>query len=233
MRKIYPVSTSRRWGKPTVRNHTFYIIRGIMTNKKDKHKIWIENNREKIRESDRKYYKENCEQVKEKNKRWALKNPEKVNEIKRRWEKNNPEKKSEMNKIYCIKNSEKINERNRNRRKTDLKYNFNRRMGAAIKISLKGNKDGCHWESLLGYSLKDLIKRLKKTMPRGYGWNDYLQGKLHIDHIIPKSVFNFTKSEHIDFKRCWALSNLRLLPAKENLIKGSKLTKPFQPALQI
>jgi len=34
-------------------------------------------------------------------------------------------------------------------------------------------------------------------------------------------------------KRCWALSNLRLLPAKENMIKHNKLDRPFQPALRI
>ena len=118
-------------------------------------------------------------------------------------------------------------------KKTDLKYNLNRRMKTAIGMSLKGNKAGRHWEDLVGYTLINLIKRLKKTMPKGYTWQDFLEGKLHIDHIIPKNVFNFTKSEHIDFKRCWALNNLQLLPAKENLIKNDKLARPFQPALNM
>ena len=64
-------------------------------------------------------------------------------------------------------------------------------------------------------------------------WQDFMEGKLHIDHIIPISAFNFTKPEHINFKRCWGLSNLRLLPAKENRIKKDKIIKPFQLALQI
>ena len=70
-------------------------------------------------------------------------------------------------------------------------------------------------------------------MPDNCTWQNYLEGKLHIDHIIPINAHNFTKAQHTDFKRCWALSNLRLLPAKENLIKGSELTKPFQPALSL
>ncbi|MBA7552117.1 hypothetical protein ES705_44671 [subsurface metagenome] len=106
-------------------------------------------------------------------------------------------------------------------------------MGKAIWQSLHSNKDRNHWETLVGYTIGDLIKRLKKTLPEGYTWQDYLSGKLHIDHIIPISVFNFTKPEHIDFERCWALSNLQLLPAKENLLKHNKLIIPFQPALQI
>ncbi|GAI73524.1 unnamed protein product, partial [marine sediment metagenome] len=48
-------------------------------------------------------------------------------------------------------------------------------------------------------------------------WKDYLNRDLHIDHIIPKSAFNFTKPEHTDFKRCWALDNLRLLPVQPAL----------------
>ena len=35
------------------------------------------------------------------------------------------------------------------------------------------------------------------------------------------------------FERCWALKNLRLLPAKENFAKKDKLEKPFQPSLMI
>jgi len=140
----------------------------------------------------------------------------------KQWQKDNPEK------------ARKLRQKIENhKQKTDLKYNLNRRMKSAIAISLKGNKAGRCWETLVGYTLSDLIKRLKKTIPKGYNWKDYLEGKLHIDHRIPVSVYNYSKPEHIDFRRCWALFNLRLLPARENMIKGNKLDKPFQPALKI
>ena len=35
----------------------------------------------------------------------------------------------------------------------------------------------------------------------------------------------------IDFKRAWALSNLQPLEAKINIVKGARITRPFQPAL--
>jgi len=54
--------------------------------------------------------------------------------------------------------------------------------------------------------------------------------KWHIDHIIPVSAFNFTKPEHIDFNKCWALSNLQPLWAEENLSKHKKLKEAFQPS---
>lgn len=120
------------------------------------------------------------------------------------------------------------------RYKTDLKHQLSHKMKVAIYISLKrGNKKGRHWEDLVGYTLNKLERRLQKTMPEGYTWQDFMEGKLHIDHIIPISAFNFTESRHPDFKRCWVLDNLRLLPSKENHIKWGKLEKPFQPALKL
>jgi len=105
------------------------------------------------------------------------------------------------------------------------------RIAGNMGKSLKGNKAGYAWESLVGYSVHDLRKRLYRTMPPGNSWQDFLSGKLHIDHIIPIAAFNFRSPGDADFKRCWALKNLRLLPAKENMRKGAKLTAPHQPGL--
>ena len=119
------------------------------------------------------------------------------------------------------------------KRRTDLKLNLDNKISSKIRRSLKGKKNYKKWETLVGYTKVDLIKRLKYTLPQGYTWQDFLDGKLHIDHIIPISAFNYNTSDNPDFKRCWALTNLRLLTEKENRIKGNKLEKPFQPALKI
>jgi len=101
----------------------------------------------------------------------------------------------------------------------DLKYRLNCRIRCLINASLKrGIKNGRSWCKLTGYNFKQLKKRLNDTMPQNYTWQDFITGKLHIDHIIPVSAFNYDKPEHIDFKRCWTLKNLQLLPARENLI---------------
>ena len=170
----------------------------------------------------------------------------------KQWQKDNPEKVAINNKKaikkYRITHSDKIaiyykkynqehktelNKKRREKNRTDLKYNLSKKISRVINMSLKGNKNGRCWEDLVGYTVIDLFNHLKKTMPEGYSWQDYLDGKLELDHKIPKSVFNFTKPEHIDFKRCWSLSNLRLLPAKTNRVKYNKLYKPFQPALLV
>ena len=216
-------------------------------------KQWRKDNPEKMKQ-----YSDNA---KEYNHQWRMDNPEymkeymenwwKINpEYKKQWAKNNPDKirryaKSQKPrnkdnpryKQWYKDNKERIGEYRRHwvnlKYRTDLKFNLNYRIRGAVGIALKGNKAGRHWENLVGYTLNDLIKKLKRTMPEGYTWQDFIDGELHIDHIIPISAHNFTKPEHTDFKRCWALKNLQLLPAKENNIKRAKLKKPFQLALQI
>ena len=168
-------------------------------------------------------------------KQWRKDNAKHIKEYTKKWNKDNPNR--EYMKQYKEDNREKLNKQKReyekNKCKIDLKYHLNCRMKNAIWKSLRGNKTGNHWEDLVGYTCEDLIKRLKKTMPKNCCWQNYMEGKLHIDHIIPKSVFNFTKSGHIGFQKCWALKNLQLLPAKENISKNNKLTRPFQLAFQI
>lgn len=179
------------------------------------------------------YYKDNKERIDKQNRIWFQNNPEKHNKQTKQWAENNPEKRKETNRKWYKNNLKKIREYQSNRQKIDLKYNINHRMRTAIGMALKGNKASRKWENLVGYTLDKLIKRLKETLPKGYTWQDYLEGKLHIDHIVPKSIFNYTKSEHMDFKRCWALTNLQLLPARENLVKRNYLINPFQPALKL
>jgi len=185
------------------------------------------------KEYNKKYYIRNREKTLKRQKEYIKNNKKKHSDCMKEWYKRN----IEYTRIYYRENRDKIRKYQRQyikiKRKTDLKCNLNGNISRAITYSLKDGKCFRHWEELVGYTLNHLIKHLRKTMPKDYTWKDFLKGNLHIDHIVPISAFNFTKAEHIDFKRCWALNNLRLLPAKENMSKGAKLTKSFQPALKI
>jgi len=198
---------------------------------------WRKDNPKKRKEQIKRYRKKYPKKEKDRQKRYRIKHSEEIKRKEQAYRERNRIKINLRSKIWRKNNPEKVRKYNnkwsKNRRKTNLKYNLNKRMSRSISLSLRNNKNGKHWEDLVEYTSNDLIKRLKKTMPEGYNWSDYMQGKLHIDHIIPISAFNFDCSENPDFKNCWALSNLQLLPAKENLIKSNKLNKPFQPALKI
>jgi len=102
---------------------------------------------------------------------------------------------------------------------------------ALIIWSLKGNKKRLQWSIMVGYNKEELKKHLEKQFTDGMNWQSFLKGEIHIDHIVPISAFNFTKPEHTDFKKCWALKNLQPMWARENIIKSNKLTKHFQPSL--
>ena len=152
-------------------------------------------------------------------KKFHTAHPEKAKEYSARWKKEN----LEAHRQSYIKE-------NRRRRAT-LKVKLCDNISANLYYSLKNGKEGKRTFDILGYTYKQLKQRLTKTMPKGYEWDDYMNGKLHVDHKIPIKVFNFNKTDDIDFKKCWALKNLQLLPAIDNLKKSAKLTKHFQPSL--
>ncbi len=83
---------------------------------------------------------------------------------------------------------------------------------------------------MVGYTTEELKEHLETQFKKGMAWDNYGK-KWHIDHIIPRSKFNYIYYDDIDFKRCWALTNLQPLWAKENIQKSDKVDKDFQPFL--
>ena len=125
------------------------------------------------------------------------------------------------------------NERAKIRARTDPAFQLNRRMRCLMWNGLKKNKGGRKWQDLVGYSVDDLRRHIERRFKNGMNWDRFLAGEIHIDHKIPRSVFNYSHPEHLDFKRCWALRNLQPMWAKDNISKGARLDKPFQPSLAI
>ncbi|MBA7562647.1 hypothetical protein ES695_04090 [Candidatus Atribacteria bacterium 1244-E10-H5-B2] len=194
-----------------------------MFNRKAYKKEYRKENHKKLLIYQRQWRKNNPEKMKEQNRRYRENHLEKRKEYMEKWQKDNPKKTKQY------RNTQKENHRlwMNIKRKTDLKINFNSKVSKEICISLKGNKSGRHWETIVGYTLSDLIKHLKKTIPKGYTWKDYLRGRLHIDHIIPIIAFVFNKPEDREFKSCWNLHNLRLLTKKDNLSKSKSINNPI------
>ena len=179
--------------------------------------------------SGKRYYDENKEKRLAYGKKWREENREYLKAHQADYRKNRDGRDPENYKQW-------VNEYKSRRHRSDSKYRLRQLISRGIRRSLKGGgKDWKHWEDIVGYTAEDLLDRLKSTLPIGYSWKEYLKGNtdLHIDHIVPVSVFNYSSPDHIDFKRCWSLSNLRLFPATENVKKSNKLDKPFQPCLQL
>jgi 5-methylcytosine-specific restriction endonuclease McrA len=213
---------------------------------------WAKKNKEKRRETLRKYYEthkdtviaawqeENKERVQEAGRQTYLKNREKAiarsKSRRERIREEDPEayKASEKERMrqWRADNPEASKETSRRQHKTrygiDTQYTLRKRIGNRLRDSFRkyarGKTDGTHWEKIVGYSGAELEARLRSTIPSGYTWDDFLDATLEIDHIRPISSFIFTGLDCPEIRECWALSNLQLLTHPANKSKGAKLT---------
>lgn len=145
-------------------------------------------------------------------------------------------KKAEYFKNYCKQNPEKrkacVKRRHAKEAKNPMKKIHNT-ISTTVRRSLKDGKNNISVFKILGYSLQELKTHLEKQFQPGMTWENYGLHGWHIDHKIPKAVFNFETIHDLDFKKCWKLSNLQPLWAVDNLKKQAKLIKPFQPSLAL
>jgi len=113
---------------------------------------------------------------------------------------------------------DKFNKRMKNYRKKSSKNLLTDRIRHLINYSLRRKgieRDNKCWK-LLGYSIEQLMERLNKTIPEGYTWQDFLDGKLDIDHVKSIKSFDYNNYTDEEFQKCWALNNLRLLTVSDN-----------------
>lgn len=96
------------------------------------------------------------------------------------------------------------------------------RISAQLQYILKERKGGRAWQTLLGYSVFDLIPHLERQFIDGMSWDN--MGDWHIDHIVPLKCFNISGVDDPELKAAWALTNLRPLWAKDNMRKSATRT---------
>jgi hypothetical protein len=101
-------------------------------------------------------------------------------------------------------------------------FALNQRMSSAIAKSLASGKEGRSWESLVGYTIADLMPHLEAQFLPGMTWEN--RGEWHIDHIRPLCSFSFQTPDDPQFREAWALTNLQPLWARDNLSKGGRYT---------
>jgi hypothetical protein len=128
-------------------------------------------------------------------------------------------------------NSKEIQQRYYLKRRLEAGTKLCDAMKASIYAALKAKKNGRKWESLVGYTLEELMEHVEAQFKPGMTWANY--GKWHLDHVIPRVAHCYEDSNDSDFKRCWALENLQPLWASENKVKSAKIVKPFQPKMDL
>ncbi len=153
-------------------------------------------------------------------KQWEQNNRENAIERQKRWLQRNPEYLKKYTKRPEVR--ERMNRYFRRLWKEDPKFRLDLNMANYIRQSLKDKKAGRGWESLVGYTLKDLIKHLESRFDKNMTWENY-GNYWQVDHIFPRSLFKYTCPEDSEFKKCWALENLQPLEKTANLRKSNKI----------
>ena len=197
-------------------------------------------------------YEKNIDKIKERTKTWALNNKDKVNKMHREYKDKNRDKVRKEGREYYYKNKEKykINankpsnkikkrEYKKNRLKNDPVYKLRENISCIIRAMLKRNgssKRGSSFTKHLPYTIEELKLYIESLFEPWMNWDNWgiynsetwIDGDestytWQLDHIYPQSKLPYSSMEDENFKKCWALDNLRPLSAKQNNIKRDNL----------
>ena len=102
--------------------------------------------------------------------------------------------------------------------KHDPGFIVSRRMRMSVWMHVKRIRlSSLRTEELLGCTFDEFERHIENQFDIGMGWHNY--GEWHIDHIRPCASFNL--DDPAQAKRCFHYTNLRPLPARENISKSS------------
>jgi hypothetical protein len=207
-------------------------------------KQYSEENKKSIKERQNLYYKNNRSYILTKVKNYSDNNKEKIkvyNQTDFRKEKQRMQRRTDKSrqqqKIWCKNNRAKLNARQNKKRKTNPTCRLHHIISNTINRSIKrtGNKKSSSFTKHILYTIAELKLHIEKQFESWMNWdnhgkyttdtwddNDPTTWTWQLDHIIPRSELPYTSMEDDNFKKCWALENLRPLSAKQNLLDGTR-----------
>lgn len=206
---------------------------------KETRKLHYENNRKRILEEQKIYAENNKERIQNYQKEYQKTHKKEISKTKRAYFLNNEKQIQEYQKEYYEINKKELrkkqNIREKNRMKTDIIYKLYRRMSLTMRLVLKGLKKGKSIKQYLSYTFEELNNHLESLFDPWMNWqnqgvynkktwkdDDQTTWKWNLDHIIPQSHFDIKMYGDEEFLKCWDLSNLRPLSAKQNVIDGNR-----------
>ena len=177
---------------------------------------------------------------KEEYKQYCLDNIDKITNIRRFYHAEHKEERKAYNQQWYVDNKGKKHKINTKyilkRLKRDMSFRLRHNVSRAIRKSLKTNgstKNGASILNFLPYTALELKEYLENKFEfwmtwENYGsysvviWDDNIPATWtwQIDHIVPQSDLPYRSMTDDNFKKCWALDNLRPLSSKQNLLDG-------------
>jgi len=208
-------------------------------------KEYRENNKESISLKKKKHHYDNQDLILDKGRKYYHNNREDKLIYQKEYAANNKEKIVVAKRNYYINNKEEIKaqhlEYEKERIKNDPVFKFRKLVSKSIRYALKNNrfsKNGKSCLDYLEYTFDALIDHIEQQFKWWMTWdnhgiynlekwddNDPSTWTWNIDHIIPQSDLPYTSMSDDNFKKCWALQNLRPLSAKQNILDGNRRGK--------
>ena len=191
------------------------------------------NNKVKILKQKQNYYNDNKDEILENYKEYYINSKTEILEYKKNYRADNKEQILEYHKNYYIDNKNKIKEQKKGyikqRRLKDPIFKLRQNISNTINRALKNQNSSKVGESIikyLPYTINELKQHIESQLEPWMNWNNH--GKIsnnkrtwNIDHIIPQSLLPYASMEDNNFKKCWALENLRPLESFINIKKGN------------
>lgn len=207
------------------------------------HSEWYAKNTEKARQIGREYYYQNREKMIENSRRYKEEHKEERSQWGRQYRAQHREARSLYGKRYREDNKEKIyikthsveHKKNKNLKyvekyNSDVFFKLRKRISNSIYYAIKAQNSTKKGSCLkhLPFTIKQLKEHLQDLFEPWMNWENHGNynpecRSWQIDHIIPQVMFPYDSMEHENFKKCWALENLRPLESAENLLKRDRL----------
>ena len=203
----------------------------ILTSKeyRDANKSYKQEYDKEYREGHKEEYKiycvENAEKISKVRHDYYLKHKMYRKEYNQEWYADNKNKKHAINTRYILK-----------RLKEDISFRLRSNFSKTIRRQLKSSgssKKGNSILNFLPYDIEALKSHIEKQFEPWMTWENYgiyradiwddnnqTTWSWNIDHVVPQSDLLYISMEDENFKKCWALSNLRPYSAKQNQLDG-------------
>jgi len=196
-------------------------------NSKEYKKEYYQKNKARLLARQIEYYVQNKVERLEYANNYYQNNQQSLIEIQKERQKNNRVEATNYHNRYVKNRSEK-----------DPIFKLRKNISAVVYLALKSvgsSKRGQSVMEHLPYSLQELKEHLEKNFEPWMNWKN--QGMYscqvfdenapstwtwNIDHITPQSKLPYLSMIEENFKKCWALDNLRPLLSKTNLEKGNR-----------
>ena len=195
---------------------------GNKTHILEKARQWRLENQEHVRARSRAYYTRTADKRRAERRAYVRRNPEKAREAVKKAQKERQEngKATITSRNSYLKRKDKALAWEREYRRTNINRNISSRLRIRINAVIRYGQKSAPTEKLLGCTIPLLRKHLESLFTPDMSWEEFLKGRIHIDHIIPCSAFDLSSRDHQ--LECFHYTNLQPLWGRDNLKKGAK-----------